>query len=81
MLLRIADDLVCAEYLYILMARHNLAQQIWNQGRHRESEVEFRAIVEIRRRLDLFGDPQCRRLEGDTLLASARRIVQDNVMS
>ena len=39
-----------------LTTRHNLAQQIGNQGRYGEAEAEFRAIWEIQRQPDALGE-------------------------
>ena len=41
---------------HILSLRNNLAQQIGNQGRYREAEVEFRAVWEIERRPEVLGE-------------------------
>jgi tetratricopeptide (TPR) repeat protein len=54
-----------------LATRHNLAQQIGNQGRYREAEAEFRAIWEIGRQPDVLGETH-----PDTLTTRANLALQ-----
>ncbi len=54
--LQVLDNERRQEDLDLLSIRHDLAEQISAQGRYREAEQEFRAVLQIRRRADVLGE-------------------------
>ena len=54
-LVRVLTESKGEEHPDTLTARHGLAEQIGNQGRHQEAEAMYRAIWKIRRRPDVLG--------------------------
>lgn len=49
-------EIAAIQHPHTLTARHNIAQQMGNQGRYAEAEKEFRKVWDIERRPEILGE-------------------------